>query len=74
MVRVLPGIRVLRQPAASLIERGRAIRDADVPGYWMYELADLAGKTPIDFEGTLLDPPEKYVRALAEMNKIIHSR
>src|SRR2546421_8521354 len=33
-VRVLPGIRVLRQPAATLLDRGRVIRDSDVPGYW----------------------------------------
>ena len=69
-VRVLPGIRLLRRDAASLLERGKIIRDADIPGYWMYELADLtAAKKPIEFEGSLIEPVEKYVRALAAMNE-----
>jgi hypothetical protein len=71
-LRVLPGIRVLRQPAATLLERGRVIREADVPGYWMYELADLVpGKTPIDFEGELIDDPVRYLDAFGEMNRVI---
>jgi hypothetical protein len=72
-VKVLPGIRLLRRDAASLAARGNVIHDSNAAGYWMYELADLAGKTPIDFEGTLVDPPEKYVDELAKMNRIVHT-
>ena len=57
--------------AASLAPRGKVLRDSNAAGYWMYELADLAGKTPIDFEGALVDPPAKYVESLAEMNRAI---
>jgi hypothetical protein len=70
-VRVLPGIRLLRRDAASLQARGQVIRDSNAVGYWMYELADLADKTPIDFEGKLVDPPGKYVAELAKMNRTI---
>jgi hypothetical protein len=72
-VKVLPGIRLLRRDAASLIPRGKVIHDSSAAGYCMYELADLAGKTPIEFEGTLIDPPQEYVRKLSEMNRLIHS-
>lgn len=72
-MRVLPGIRMLRRDAASLAPRGEVIRDSDVPGYWMYELADLTGgKTAIDFEGELVEPTEKYVKALGEMNRAMN--
>jgi len=67
-VKVLPGIRLLRRDAASLAERGKVIEKSSAVGYWLYELDDLGGKTPIDFEGTLVDPPGEYVKALAEMN------
>ena len=50
------------------------IQSADVPGYWMYELADLQGKKPIEFEGTLVDPPQKYWNAFAQMNRLIEGR
>src|SRR5207302_11116793 len=48
---LLPGIRILRRSAASLVERGEVIGRTKVPGYWMYELADLGNKGIIDFEG-----------------------
>jgi hypothetical protein len=70
-VRVLPGIRLLRRPASSLVDRGTVIRNSHAPGYWMYELADLAGKVPIAFEGSLVDPPDRYVKALHAMNEQI---
>ena len=73
-VKVLPGIRLLRRDAASLAPRGKVLRDSNAAGYWMYELADLAGKTPIDFEGTLVDPPAKYVQELAKMNRVVRTR
>lgn len=74
-VRVLPGVRILRRPASSLPDRGRAIRDSDAVGYWMYELADLEeGKTVIDFEGSAVDPLEKYWEAFSEMNAIVMRR
>src|SRR5262249_34836333 len=73
-VKVLPGIRLLRRDAASLVPRGKVIRDSGAAGYWMYELADLDGKTPIDFEGTLVDPPDRYVHELADVNRLVHSR
>jgi hypothetical protein len=73
-VKVLPGIRLLRRPASSLIDRGKVIAADDVPGYWLYELADLGNKTPIDFEGTLVDPAEQYWKSLAEMNRIVQGR
>jgi hypothetical protein len=44
------------------------IENSNAAGYWMYELADLQDKTPIDFEGKLIDPADQYVRALHEMN------
>jgi hypothetical protein len=67
-VKVLPGIRLLRRNAASLAPRGDVIRKSSAVGYWMYELDDLGGKTPIDFEGTLVEAPGRYVEALAAMN------
>ena len=70
-VKVLPGIRPLRQTAASFLERGKVIRDDEVPGYWIYEWSDFRGKAPIDFEGELIDPPTKYLEVLAEMNRMI---
>jgi hypothetical protein len=73
-VKVLPGIRVLRRDAASLLARGQVLQSADVPGYWLYELADLQGKTPIDFEGALVDPPRQYWNAFTEMNRLLQSR
>jgi hypothetical protein len=72
-VKVLPGIRLLRRDAASLAARGKVIRGSNAAGYWMYELADLAGKPPIDFEGALVDPVEKYVEALRAMNQAIQA-
>ena len=71
-VRVLPGIRLLRRDAASLRERSEAIKTSTAAGYWLYELADLRDKTPIDFEGSLVDPPATYRDALAEMNRALH--
>lgn len=71
MIKVLPGIRVLRRSAASLIDRGKVIKSADVPGYWMYELADLQGKKPIPFEGELIEPADDYWKAFAQMNRMI---
>ncbi len=71
MIEVLPGIRVLRRSAASLIDRGKVIKSADVPGYWTYELADLEGKKPIPFEGDLIEPPADYWKAFAQMNRMI---
>jgi hypothetical protein len=70
-VRVLPGIRLLRRDAASLRDRGQAIKTSTAAGYWLYELADLRDKTPIDFEGSLIDTPGKYADALAEMNRAV---
>jgi hypothetical protein len=67
-VRILPGIRLLRRPASSLKDRGEVLQKSNAAGYWMYELADLQGKTPIDFEGALVDAPQGYVTALHEMN------
>jgi hypothetical protein len=67
-VRILPGIRLLRQPSATLADRGKVIRDSNALGYWLYELADLQNKTPIDFEGALVDPADRYIDALHEMN------
>jgi hypothetical protein len=73
-VKVLPGIRLLRRDAASLRERGEAIKTSTAAGYWLYELADLRDKTPIDFEGALVDPPAKYVDALADVNRALRQR
>jgi hypothetical protein len=73
-IEVLPGIRVLRQSAASLMDRGKVIETTKVPGYWMYELADLQGKKPIDFEGELVEPAEKYWNAFGEMNRIVRDQ
>jgi hypothetical protein len=73
-VQVLPAIRLLRRSSESLLERGEVIRDADVPGYWMYELADIGGKSPIEFEGHLIEPPANYIRKLAEMNTMIEGK
>src|SRR5205823_4636153 len=71
-VKVLPGIRILRQSADSLLDRGKVIRDADVPGYWLYELADLGPeKGVIDFEGAPTDPLSRYIPAVREMNQNI---
>jgi hypothetical protein len=51
-VKILPGLRILRQPASTIAERAKVIHDSDVPGYWLYELSDLGpGKGIIDFEG-----------------------
>jgi hypothetical protein len=58
-VQVLPAIRLLRQPPDTLAPRGQVIRDENVPGYWMYELADLGDKTPAPH----------YIDALREMNE-----
>ena len=44
------------------------IEKSRVPGYWMYELSDLAGKGVIDFEGSLVDPEAKYIEELRKMN------
>ena len=47
-----------------------SIRDADVPGYWLYELGDLGPeKTIIDFEGAPSDPVPQYIPALRRMNQ-----
>jgi hypothetical protein len=73
-VRVLPGIRLLRRDAASLADRAKIIRDSSAAGYWMYELSDLQGKSPIDFEGELIDPPGTYIDRLGEMNRLLKSR
>ncbi len=71
-VRVMPGLRILRQSAASLTDRAKAIRDSEVPGYWLYELADLTtAKTPIDFEGAPIEPLPDYVKALKAGNEIL---
>jgi hypothetical protein len=70
-VKVLPGVRLLRQTADSMIDRGKALANSDVPGYWMYELADLQGKPAIDFEGRLIEPGENYVKALRETNEML---
>jgi hypothetical protein len=71
-VRILPGIRLLRRSASSLIDRGRVIHDSKAAGYWMYELADLGkSKQPIDFEGDLVDPISDYIAALSKMNHLI---
>ena len=43
-VRVLPGVRIVRRPAASLMERGKAVRESGAVGYWLYELADGGGE------------------------------
>jgi len=37
----------------------------------MYALADLQDKTPIDFEGRLVDPPGEYAKSLRLMNHAI---
>lgn len=74
VVKVLPGIRLLRRPASSLADRGKVIAEDDVPGYWLYELADLEGKAPIEFEGAFVDPAEDYWKALVQMNKFIQGR
>jgi hypothetical protein len=71
VVKIFPGIRVLRQPAVTLIDRAKVIHDADVPGYWMYEWDDLRWKRPIDFEGALVDEPAAYLKAFAEANRIV---
>jgi hypothetical protein len=71
-VKILPGLRILRQRASTLAERGKVIHDSDVPGYWLYELADLTpGKGIIDFEGSPIDPLPEYIKALREMNELI---
>lgn len=68
-VKILPGLRILRQRASTLADRARIIRDTDVPGYWLYELADLSpSKGIIDFEGAPVDPLADYVKALKEAN------
>ena len=72
-VRILPGIRLLRRPASTLKDRGDVLQKSNAVGYWMYELADLQGKTPIEFEGALADAPEKYVSALHEMNASVET-
>ena len=48
--------------------RGETLKTSTAAGYWLYELADLKNKTPIDFEA-LIDPPAKYVDALSAMNR-----
>jgi hypothetical protein len=73
-IRVLPGIRALRRSVASLADRGKVIQAANVPGYWLYELADLQGKKPIEFEGELIEPAENYWHAFAEMNKSLETK
>jgi len=73
-VKVLPGIRLLRRDAASLHDRAQAIKTSTAAGYWLYELADLRDKTPIDFEGALIDPPGKYVEELSKINQQIRAR
>ncbi len=73
LVKILPGIRILRQPASTLIERGKVIHERDVPGYWMYEWSDLKGKAPIDFEGAPIESEQKYIEAFQEMNRLVRS-
>jgi hypothetical protein len=70
-VKILPGLRLLRRSADSLMPRGKVVRDSDVAGYWLYELADLEGKKPIEFEGRLIDSPPAYWRALGQINQRI---
>jgi hypothetical protein len=70
-VRVLPGVRLLRQPASTLPPRGQVIHDSPAVGYWLYELADFNGKPPIDFEGSLVDPEPAYLDALRATNAAI---
>jgi hypothetical protein len=71
-VQVLPGIRILRRSADSLAERGKVIRRADLPGYWLYELDDLGpNKAIIDFEGAATDPLPDYIHFLRRMNQMI---
>jgi hypothetical protein len=72
-VEVLPGIRILRRSASSLMERGEVIRHSRVPGYWFYELADLGDKGIIDFEGAPTDPVPQYIGAMKKMNGQIRS-
>ena len=43
-IRILPGIRLLRQSASSLAQRGEEIRNSTAIGYWMYELADFLSR------------------------------
>jgi hypothetical protein len=73
-VRVLPGVRLLRLPASSLLPRAQVIQKSNVPGYWMYELADLQGKEPIPFEGALVDSPAEYVNALHAVNAMLQQK
>ncbi|HZZ42980.1 MAG TPA: hypothetical protein VFE58_08580 [Tepidisphaeraceae bacterium] len=73
-VKILPGVRIVRQSATSLVERGQALRDTGAVGYWLYELADLEpGKGVVDFEGGPVDPLETYWKAIAQMNAIVTS-
>ena len=58
---------IVRAGGRSSNRRRRHLK-RNVAGYWMYELADLQDKKPIEFEGALVDPPDKYVTALHEMN------
>jgi len=74
-VKLLPGLRILRQPASTIAPRAKVIAENDVPGYWLYELADLGpGKGIIDFEGAPIDPLPDYVRALRQANDFILKR
>jgi hypothetical protein len=71
-VKILPGLRILRRSASSIAERAKVIHDSDVPGYWLYELADLTpSKGIIDFEGAPIDPLPEYVKALKAANESI---
>jgi hypothetical protein len=73
VVRVLPGIRPLRQSAASLVARAEAVKNSSAAGYWMYELADLQGKRPIPFEGSLIESEDHYRTALRRGNELMHA-
>jgi len=68
-VEVLPGIRILRRSASSLLERGEVLKQSRVPGYWFYELGDLGEKGIIDFEGAPTDPGPQYIGAFRKMNR-----
>ncbi len=71
-LRVLPGIRLLRQSPESMVTRGKALAGSNAPGYWMYELADLQGKPAIDFEGRLIEGEAEYVESLRQTNELLH--